>query len=153
MKRNAGIFSVVSILALVACAPGMNGGPMAKRNGPTGGFADRQGNGFTAGVQGEAKLVGFSIIGEAGWTRFDGKEVNGVETDAVNFWETAIGGRLYMGPAYLGGTLGQRAGSDIRGQATLRPEAGVRIGPLNAFGQYQLLGDRWWSLGASFSLF
>jgi hypothetical protein len=154
VHRLTSVIGAGLVMFTVACGSGFKGGPVAKLNWPTGDFADRQGDGVSVGAQGELKLVTASIIGEVDWTRFSGIDVNGAESDAVSFWETALGGRLYFGPLYAGGLIGQRSGDNVRGQTLVEPEAGLRLGPLNAFGRYQLIGDdRWWSLGASFSLF
>lgn len=120
---------------------------MAKFNGATGDFGDVVGSGYTGGVQAEFALVAFSIYGDAGWTYFSGEDDN----DNVNGFELAAGGRLLLGPIFIGGQYGYATG-DLD-QNLWRPEVGVRLGPVTAFGQYQLNRNKWWSLGGSFSFF
>ncbi|MEJ2540920.1 MAG: hypothetical protein P8188_13275, partial [Gemmatimonadota bacterium] len=131
---------------LTSCV-GLSVGPMAKYNGPTGDFADTHGSGFTAGAQGEFKLAMVGIYGDAAWTRFSGDG----ETEDKDGFELAAGGRLLLGPAFIGAQYGYITG-DLD-QSLLRPELGVHLGPFTAFAQYQTLKKKWWSIGGSFSLF
>lgn len=146
MNAKKGLVVAGLCFALNACV-GLNVGPMAKYNGPTGSFGDAQGSGYTAGAQGEFMLGVFSIYGDAAWTRFSGKDSN----DAVDGLEFAAGGRFLLGPAFAGAQFGYGTG-DLD-QSLLRPEVGVHLGPMTLFAQYQASGDKWWSLGGTFSLF
>ena len=150
MARPASVVALLC-LGLTACSAGFSGGPMAKLNVPAGDFADRQGTGYTLGAQADFALAVVSIYGDAGWTRFGGAEFEGEETDAIDFFELAGGARLLLGPVFLGGQYGYATG-DLE-QSILRPELGLRIGPLTAFAQYQSLDDTWWSIGGTFSFF
>jgi len=134
-------------LTLSSCV-GLNVGPMAKYNGPTGDFDDTHGSGFTAGAQGEFMLGLFSIVGEAGYSSFGG-DVDGVGTaDGLEF---TAGGRFLLGSAFAGAQFGHGTG-DLE-QTLFRPEVGVHLGPLSVFAQYQANDLKWWSLGGSYSLF
>lgn len=133
-------------LTLNACV-GLNVGPMAKYNGPTGDFGDAYGSGFTAGAQGEFMLGIFSVYGDAGYTRFSGEG----ENEALDGFELAAGGRVLLGPLFAGAQLGHGTG-DLE-QGLFRPEVGVHLGPLTAFAQYQTIDANWWSIGGTFSLF
>jgi hypothetical protein len=147
--RGTGVAGLCLVLA--ACSSGFAGGPMVKLNGPTGGFGDTHGTGYTLGAQGELRLITFSVYGDAALSRFSGNEDNGVEFDDINVWELALGGRLFFGPIHVGGQYGYAKG-DLD-QQLIRPEVGVRLGKLNAFAQYQLNHERWWSLGGALTLF
>lgn len=150
MKGTRGFALVALCFTLNACV-GLGGGPMAKYNGPTGGFGDRQGSGYTVGAQGEFMLGLFSIYGDAGWTRFSGGEFEGESTNAVDGFEFAAGGRLLLGPAFAGAQYGYGTG-DLD-QSLLRPEVGVHLGPITLFAQYQANKNKWWSIGGTYSLF
>lgn len=146
MRLTRGFTLAGLCLTLNACV-GLSVGPMAKYNGPTGDFSDTHSSGFTAGAQGEFKLGIASIYGDAGWTRFGGKD----DFDAVDGFELAAGGRLLLGPAFIGAQYGYLTG-DLD-QSLFRPEVGVHLGPLTAFAQYKTNKTKWWSIGGTFSLF
>lgn len=146
MKLTRGFLAVGLCLTLNACV-GLNVGPMAKYNGPTGDFGDTHGSGYTLGAQGEFMLGVFSIYGDAAWTRFSGEGSN----DSVDGFELAAGGRFLLGPAFAGAQFGYGTG-DLD-QSLFRPEVGVHLGPLSLFAQYQAINSKWWSLGGTFSLF
>lgn len=147
--RKAAILLGLS-LTLSSCV-GLSVGPMGKYNGPTGDFSDTHGSGFTAGAQGEFLLGVFSIVGEAGYTRFGGDEFEGESYGAVDGFEFTAGGRFLLGPAFAGAQVGYGTG-DLE-QTLFRPEVGVHLGGLSLFAQYQANDLKWWSLGGSYSLF
>jgi len=146
MRLTRGLTLAGLCLTLNACV-GLSVGPMAKYNGPTGDFGDTHSSGFTAGAQGDFNLAMLSITGDAAWTKFSGED--GYED--VDGFELAVGGRLSLGPAFVGAQYGYLTG-DLD-QALLRPEVGVSLGPVTAFAQYQTLKRKWWSIGGTFNLF
>lgn len=150
MIAKMGVILVGLCFGLTACV-GLTVGPMAKYNGPTGDFGDRHGSGFTAGAQGEFTLTAFSLYADAGWTRFGGGEFQGQSFGAVDGFELAGGARFLLGPAFAGAQFG-RATNDFD-QNLFRPEAGLRLGPLTVFAQYQANKAKWWSVGGTYSLF
>jgi hypothetical protein len=150
MKAATRLALVALCFTLSGCV-GLNVGPTAKLNGPTGDFGDRHGSGYTVGAQGEFMLGMFSITGDAGWTRFSGADFEGTSYDAADGFELAAGGRLLLGPAFAGAQYGYGTG-DLE-QSLFRPEVGVHFGPLSVFAQYQVVKKKWWSLGGTFSLF
>jgi hypothetical protein len=143
----------IAIVLAPACSSGFRVGPVGLVNGPSGDFADTQSSGVTIGALAEVKLAVASLTAEVDWTRFSGKSVNNVDTDAVEFRELAAGARFFTGPIIVGGQLGYLSGSDVSNDGIIRPEIGLRLGKLDLLARYTLAGDaRWWSLGASFSL-
>ena len=146
MRLTRGLTLAGLCLTLNACV-GLSVGPLAKYNGPTGDFGDTHGSGFTAGAQGDFALGVFSIYGDAGYTRFSGKD----DIEAADGFEFAAGGRVLMGPLFAGAQFGYGTG-DLD-QSLFRPEVGVHLGPLTAFAQYQMNKAKWWSIGGTFSLF
>jgi hypothetical protein len=138
---------------LPACGTGVRAGPVGLINGPSGDFADTQSSGVTVGALAELQLALVSVTGEIDWTRFSAREVSGVETDDVELWEVAVGGRFFTGPLIIGGSLGYLTGGDVSADQIIRPEVGLRLGRLDLLARYRLGGDmNWWSLGAAYAI-
>jgi hypothetical protein len=153
VQRIRNITLTSAALVLAACGTGFRAGPTGLLNGPTGDFADVQSNGITIGAHGEAGLALLSVTGDLGLTRFSGKEVNGVDTDAATLWEVAAGARYFSGPLFFGAQVGAISGGDLSDEGLFRPELGVRFGKLDLLARYKLGGDaQWWSLGGSYSI-
>ena len=150
MKATTRVALVGLCFVLSGCV-GLSVGPTVKYNGPTGGFADTNGSGYTVGAQGEFMLAVVSITGEAGWTRFSGSDFEGESYPAADGFEFAAGARLLLGPAFAGAQYGYGTG-DLD-QSLFRPEVGVHVGPVTLYAQYQTLKKNWWSLGGTYSLF